>query len=247
MTRQCSATSSSEQSETVGQAFEDLFSREDSGSDRGELDRQRKPIEPPAEVDDRGLIRVGQLEGARCRHRTLYEQHHRFVVSQLTERHTSVTWRQLERRDLYHVLPRYLERLAAGCDHPDTRRSAKHLGHERGRRIEQVLAVVQDEQELLVLQVIDQDLQRLHRSLVSKVKGRNRSIGHQGRIPNVGERDQPCACHEAPTQVGSNPYCQSGLAHAARPYETDQSGRCELLFEFRKLTATSYEACCLKG
>ena len=51
----------------------------------------------------------------------------------------------------------------------------------------------------------------------------------------------------APTQVGSNPYCQSGLAHAARPYETDQSGRCELLFEFRKLTATSYEACCLKG
>src|SRR2546425_12488916 len=112
MTRQCSATSSSEQSETVGQAFEDLFSREDSSSDRGELDRQRKPIEPPAEMDDRGLIRGGQLEGAGCRHRTLYKQHYSFVVSQLTERHASVCRGQLEWRDLNHVLPRYLERLA---------------------------------------------------------------------------------------------------------------------------------------
>jgi hypothetical protein len=198
-------------------------------------------------MDDRGLIRGGQLEGAGCRHRTLYKQHYSFVVSQLTERHASVSRGQLQWRDLNHVLPRYLERLAAGCDHPDTGRSAKHLGHERSCRIEQVLTVVQDEQKLLVLQVGDQDLQWLHRSLVSKVKGRNRSIGHEARISNVGERDQPRACREAPTQIGSNPYGQSGLAHAARPYETDQSGRCELLFEFRQLTAASYEACCLKG
>jgi hypothetical protein len=140
-----------------------------------------------------------------------------------------------------------LKRLPAGCDHPHTGRSAKYLGHQCGYRIEQVLTVVQDKQQFLVLKIGDQDLQWLHRSLVSKVQGRNRSIGYQARIPNVGERDQPCACRKTPSQVGSNAYCQSGLADTPRPHETDQPGRGELLLDFRQLSAASYEACCLKG
>ena len=84
-------------------------------------------------------------------------------------------------------------------------------------------------------------------SLVSKVQGRHCSIGHQAGILNVGERDQPRTCGEAPTQIGSNSYCQSGFANTARPHETDQPGRCELPFDFRQLSAASYEACCLKG
>src|ERR1700693_478822 len=93
MPRQCGATSSGEESKTIGQAFEDLLSCEDSGSDCGELDRQRQAVEPPAEMNDRGLIRVGQLEGAGCRCRPLRKQHHGFVLSQLTERYRSVPWR----------------------------------------------------------------------------------------------------------------------------------------------------------
>src|ERR1700694_3197472 len=150
MPRQCGATSSGEESKTIGQAFEELFGCEDSGSDCGEFDGQRQAVEPSAEMNDRGLIRVGQLEGARCRRRTLCKQHHGFVLSQLTERYRFVPWRQFERWDWHHVLPKYLERLPACGDHPHTGCSAKHFGHELGGRFDQVLAVVQDEQQLFV-------------------------------------------------------------------------------------------------
>ena len=90
-------------------------------------------------------------------------------------------------------------------------------------------------------------MQWLRCSLVSKVQGRHCSIGHQAGILNVGERDQPRTCGEAPTQIGSNSYCQSGFANTARPHESDESGRCELLLDFRQLMAAPNEAGRLKG
>src|ERR1700694_5844800 len=93
MPRQCGATSSGEGSKSIGERFEELLSCEASVADGGELMRRRQAVEPPAEMNDRGLIRVGQLEGAGCRCRPLRKQHHGFVLSQLTERYRSVPWR----------------------------------------------------------------------------------------------------------------------------------------------------------
>jgi hypothetical protein len=90
-------------------------------------------------------------------------------------------------------------------------------------------------------------LQRLRCSLVSEVQGRDRGIGHQARIPYFRERDQPRAGREAPRQVTCNPNCKSGFAHTTRPDEADQSGRRELLSEFRKLMTASDEASRLSG
>jgi hypothetical protein len=43
------------------------------------------------------------------------------------------------------VLTRHLERLSAGGDHPQVRRSAKELGHELSSFAKKVFAVVDDE------------------------------------------------------------------------------------------------------
>jgi len=48
MTWDGSVASSCEQPEPIGQALEDLLHGKDSGSDRGELDRQRQTVEPAA-------------------------------------------------------------------------------------------------------------------------------------------------------------------------------------------------------
>src|SRR5213082_2684308 len=55
-----------------------------------------------------------------------------------------------------------------------------------------------------VLQVGEQDLQRLDCGLVAEVQGCEHGVGHQGPIANLGQLDQPGAVREATSQVGRN-------------------------------------------
>ena len=62
MPRKRSARSTREQGESVTQAFQDLINGEHSGSHCGELNRERHPIETPAEPDNGRTVRIGELE-----------------------------------------------------------------------------------------------------------------------------------------------------------------------------------------
>ena len=139
-----------QQTEPVGQAVEDLLRREDSRSDRRELDRQRHrraggrdPRRPPGSRRSArscpmpAALSVKSRTASFCRSRDSSARQPRAV--------------RAAGRD--HVLTRHRQRLAAGGDHSYTGRGSDDLGDKLGGCFEQVLAVVHHQQELLVLQV----------------------------------------------------------------------------------------------
>jgi hypothetical protein len=239
--RQGGAASSRQQTEPVGEAIEDLLHGEDARPDRRELDRQREPIEPPAQVDDRRLVGGGQLERAR-RRRPFREERDRLVLPQPGERLGRPRGGQFEGRHRDYVLAGDRERFAAGGDHTDARRGSQHVGHGLSDRPEQMLAVVHDQQQLLVLQVREQQVQGLGCGLVTQVQRRHGRVAHECRVPDFSELDKPSAVAVATTEVCRGADRQTCLAHAARPDEADQAGLGELLPDLRNLAAAANEA-----
>lgn len=107
MARQRSPSAAREPREPIGQALADLLDAKHPRPHGGELDRQRQTVEAAAEVDDGRLVRRRQLERARCRSRTLHNEHDRRVLARLRERLGRTGKRQLERRHGQHALARH--------------------------------------------------------------------------------------------------------------------------------------------
>ncbi|MFZ0920425.1 MAG: hypothetical protein WB807_13570 [Candidatus Dormiibacterota bacterium] len=91
------------------------------------------------------------------------------------------------------MFARQLERLPAGGDHADVGSGTKSRGDKLSRRVENVLAVVKHEQQVFLPPEGRQDPQGLHPGLVTEVKRRKHGVGHEDRIANLGELDQPGA------------------------------------------------------
>jgi hypothetical protein len=145
------------------------------------------------------------------------------------------------------VLTGHRQRLPAGRDHPYARRRGEQVADEPGGRFEQVLAVVEDQQQLLVPEVGAQPGGRLGRSLVAQAEGGHDGVADQGRIPQLRELDQPGATPETPAEVGRDPDRQAGLAHTTRAYQADQPRARQLLPDFGQLTAAADETGRLGG
>ena len=220
----------------------DLVHGEDPRPDRRELDRERQTVEPAANVHDRHPVGGGQLEPARGRRRPLGEELDRLVEAKLVEGLVALRAGQLQRRDRDDVLARDRQRLPARGDHPHARRRPEDLGHEQCGCLEQVLAVVHQEEQLPVPQVGEQEGLRLGRCLIAQIQGREHRVADQVRIPDVGELDEPRAVREGSREIGPDPDREAGLADAARADEGDQANRGELLPQLRELAAAADEA-----
>jgi hypothetical protein len=149
-----------------------LFGRQPAHPDRRQLDRQRQPVQPPAQHRD-GLLAAGRHgEVGRDRRRALHEQGDRVVPGDVTGRKSAVGGGHRQRRHPEHGLPVDPQRFPAGGQHPDVRTRPQGRVDEARTGIDQVLAVVQHDQQLSVGQVDDQpcdalialraDPQRLH-------------------------------------------------------------------------------------
>ena len=220
----------------------DLLYGQDPRPDRRELDREGQTVEPPAQVHDRHPVGRGQLEPPRCRRGPLGEELDRFVEAEQVEGLVALRARQLQRRDRDDVLAGDGQRLPARGDNPHARRGLEDVGHEQRGRVEQVLAVVHEEQQLPVPQVGAQEVARLGGSLVAQVQGREDRVVDQGGVPDVGQLDQPGAVREGSSEIGPAPDREAGLADAARADEGDQADRGELLPELGELAAAADEA-----
>jgi hypothetical protein len=145
------------------------------------------------------------------------------------------------------MFARHLERLAAGGDHPEVRGGTKCLRDELRSRFENVLAVIENEQQVSLAQEGSQDLQRLHSGLVTEVNCREHGVEHDRRIANFGELDQPGPIPEPALEVGGGPQRQSGLPHTSWPDETDEPGGRELLPDLGQFATAAHEARRLSG
>ena len=146
---------------------------------------------------------------------------------------------QLEWRNGHHVLTRHLQRLPGGGDHPHVRSSAEDLAHQPSGRLEQVLAVVEEEQQPPLSQVSDQDVHRPRGSLVPEVERAEHGVGHEGRLANLAELDQPGSVREAPCELGSGPKGEPRLAHATRADQAHHARGRELPPDLSELAAAA--------
>ncbi len=142
------AAAAGEQPEAVTQAGGHAIDTEPNDARRSQLDRERDPVEAPANGGcrrrDAALGDVPWLRGMRPR----YEEPDRAVSKDGF--HVPVVFRRhIERRDPVHVLARDSQGLAAGCEQSGARASAQQRLCHAGCRLDHVLTVVEDQQKLL--------------------------------------------------------------------------------------------------
>jgi hypothetical protein len=105
--------------------------------------------------------------------------------------------------------------------------------------VEQVLAVVEDQQKLPVAQVRDEDVQRLGSGLVPEVQCCQDCIAHNSRIADISKLDQPGAVCKATREIGSRTKCEARLPDAAWSDEADEPSRRKLGSDLAKLASAS--------
>ena len=123
------AVAAAQQREPVLEPAVDLLDRHGAHPGRGELDRQRQAVKP---ADDTGHGLLGEPDARPRGDRPLAEQLRRVARLQLAEQ--------------VDALGGDRERRAAGGEHAQVGRRRDQEGGELGRRLDQVLAVVQDQQ-----------------------------------------------------------------------------------------------------
>jgi hypothetical protein len=112
---------------------------------RRQLDRQRQPVQPRAQLGHRRRAGVGDREVRAGRPGALDEQRHRLVLRQRLEVRQALGVRQLQRRDRELVLAGEVERRATGHQQLHGRAVRQQLGRQR-RGGQDLLEVVQYQQ-----------------------------------------------------------------------------------------------------
>ena len=124
------------------------------------------------------------------RSRPLDEQPHGLVAQELPRLERLLGVRDVERRNPEHDLARHAQRLATRREDRELRRGAQQRVREPGRRREQMLAVVQDEQQRARREEVDHRVgQRLAGQRPHVERGRDRVRDEPG-VRERGELDQ---------------------------------------------------------
>ena len=153
-----------------------------------------------------------------------------------------VDLRHGHRRHRQQVLAVHRQRLPAGREHRQVLGAAQQLGDERRARVDEVLAVVQDQQQPVPAhrhhEVVDLPLGE---PVVQAVRLRDRAR-HQRRLGPAGQLDHRDAAVVPGRQVAGDPQGEPGLADAAGAGQRDQPCVREQVDDLAELPATTDEA-----
>ena len=128
----------------------------------------------------------------------------------------------MERCEAVHVFARYPERLAAGRQDVDVRRTAEKRRRQAGRRVDDVLAIVEHQQQPAVPERGDQARKRIFGADFQTEHGRDRAR-HQPRVAERRQIDQPDAVLISADQPLGDGEGDRGLADAAGPDDRHQA------------------------
>ncbi len=229
-------TSRAEEPEPIVEPGHDLLDRHRAQPDRGQFKGQRDSVESPAHRDHGLLIRRGEGESGHHRFGPVHEERHR-----LTSGRGSAGIGYVHGRDQQGVLRHDVERLSAGRQDPQPRRRPQQRLGQLRAPIDQVLAGVQDQQEMPVGQTVREQIQRVTGGLVGQADAGCHGTGQQLRIAQRGQLDQPHPVVEGPAQIGGHTQGQPGLPHPARAAQGDQPRPFESLPDLCQLPLPSDE------
>ncbi len=198
-------TRAGEDVEPFTQVGEDLRRGEAAGADRGQLDRQRQPVETPAELRDGRVQRQLHPEVAGSGQQ---QRHRGRVLHPL--RLVGVGYG--ERGQRQHPLAGDVEGLAAGGEHPHPRAGGREPGGGVGGRVQHVLAVVQHERPLPRRQPDERRVEGREADGPGDRGGDVLAAVHPGQLADGG----------IPGSVGRGGQGERGLADPAHPRHRDE-------------------------
>ncbi len=236
------AVPAGEQPQALVETGRQLGQRQRPQPHRGQLDRQRQPVEPLAEPDDVRQVPRGKGEPGDRGRGALDKQLDRgarvdpagrLVRAQRVIRIGRPGNR--ERVERAGVLAADVERLAAGGQQGDLRRAGDQgLGQHRAG-VDQVLAAVEDKQQPAAAELVEQLLSPGAWPGPWQPERAGDRVRHQPRVAHPGQLDQAGTVGEAWLRPGRRPQRQPGLADAGRPGHGDQPGARQQLVQPGKL------------
>ena len=242
------AGAAAERLEAARQAVPQRLGREEVEAGGRELDRQRQPVEPAADVGHGGGVVVGQAEVGPDAARPLDEQLDRLELAQLRGRRLrGRRGRQRQRRHRDDVLAAHAERLAARHEQLETRAVGEELDEDR-RRDGDLLEVVEHEQDLLSRGVAggarraatDRTRRRAPTAVAISARTASASVA-------VTRSTKKTPSREPVDLVGGGPDREARLAGPAGPGERDEAdvGVVEALADGAELGVPADERRCL--
>ncbi len=213
-------TAPTQQAEPIVQPRGDLLDRQGAHARRGQLDRQRDPLQAAADLGHRGRIRLAHAEADPGRPGAVQEQPTRSIALQVSD--CPYRAGDGERCDHPDRLAVDVKRLAAGHEGAHARAGGEQRADQRGARGHQVLAVVQDEERLARTHVIRQDGGRLPPGRLAHSERRRHHRRNEPRIGDAGQLDQPDAVGELSDQLVGHRKRQAGLPDPADAGQRDQ-------------------------
>ncbi len=158
LARQCRAGSTGQQFEAIIQPGIDLLDRQGTHTRSRQFERQRYAVEVDAQLRHRGRVRSRQLELGLMALRSLDEQLHGLGGPYVVHTRRRIGQRQCRQR--VGLLTRDVQGLATGGDDRQLRRAAQHRVGKPRTCVEQMLAIVEQQQELAPLDPAAQGLQQ---------------------------------------------------------------------------------------
>ena len=219
------AAAGAEHVEAVAQARRDLLERQRGRARRGELDRQRHAVQTPADLPDCAAGAVRGIEARPHRGSALAEQ-------------------PLGFRQAGHPPGDFVgaaQRLAARGQDAHAGPGTQNLLGQAGTRVDQMLAVVKNEQRLARGQVRDQRLQGRARSGDRHADGQRRRLRHERGVAEARQIDEPSAIGQLRQRVGGGLERQPRLAAAPGPGERHEPGALQQASDLGALALTADE------
>ena len=188
----------------------------------GELDGQRQAVKPAANLDDQRGVRVGQREVFDGRSHALDEQLHGGKSRRLGGRQPGRRLRAAERCEAVLAFTRYPERFPAGRQDAYAWRSAEKRRRQAGHRLDEMLAVVEQQQHPIVSKGSDKGGKRIFGADFQTEHGRNRAR-HQAGVAERCQVDQPDAVFVAGDHALGDGEGDRGLADTSGPDDRHQA------------------------
>ena len=211
------ATAAGEQREAVVEASDEVDERQRAQPGRRELDGQGQAVEALDELLGQGLLVGADREVGPDGGRTCREEVERLVAGQRGDRPGDLTG--------------HGQRLPAGGQHVQPGALAEERNRQLRRLVDDVLAVVEDDEGTPAAERVHQAVELLHGGVARPVPvdhaERPRRLGHDGRAgrqrSELDQRGRPCRV------VGDQPAGQldgdGGLARSTRPDQREQARR----------------------
>ena len=238
-----------EQREPVVQPLGELTGGQRAQPHGGQLDGQRHPVQRAADPGHGGHVVRVQLEVRPDGHCPVTQQPDRrvgFGPSRPFDPGRRGRRGHRQRRDRAQGLAVDAQRLPAGGHDPHPRAGGQDPARERGGRLDDVLAVVEDYHVVAVSQRLGQPVQRTGPRMAAPARddaladaeGVQDRVRHLGRLGDRRELHEPGPAREPPGHLGGQPR----LAHSPRAGERDQAGRAEVLQHLGHLSIPADEA-----